>query len=133
MAYYIDTSAAMKLVLEESESSKLRPWVRSHASELVSSDLLRTELFRGARRIRADAMPRVRGVLDSITLFPLPTSTFERAAELEPDVLRTLDALHLAAALELGDDLDGIVTYDERLAQAAARHGVTVLSPGAPA
>ena len=56
---------------------------------------------------------------------------FERAAELDPGVLHTLDALHLAAALLVGDDLEAIVTYDRRLADAAALHGVPVLAPDA--
>ena len=59
----------------------------------------------------------------------LPTSTFERAAEIAPDLLRSLDAVHLAAALELGDSLEGLITYDERLAAAAALHGIAVISP----
>ncbi len=74
-------------------------------------------------------MPRARAVLDSIAILTLPTSTFERAAEPDPDRLRGLDALHLAAALELGDELDGFVTYDDRLAVAASRYAVAVVSP----
>ncbi len=68
-------------------------------------------------------------MLDSITLLSLPAETFERAVELEPLLLRSLDAIHLAAALELGDELDGIVTYDDRLSDAAELLGVAVLSP----
>ena len=56
-------------------------------------------------------------------------SAFERAAEIEPDLLRSPDALHLAAALELGDDLEGIVTSDDRLAEAAHRYGIPVVAP----
>ena len=74
-------------------------------------------------------MPRARAVLDSITLLNVPAETFERAAELEPLLLRSLDAIHLAAALELGDELDGIVTYDDRLSDAAELLGVVVVSP----
>ena len=77
-------------------------------------------------------MERARAVLESITVVTLVRSTFERAAELEPELLRSLDALHLAAALELGDDLEGIVTYDDRLAEAAHRYGIPVIAPLAP-
>ena len=52
------------------------------------------------------------------------------AGRLDPTTLRSLDALHLAAALDLGDDLDGLVTYDDRLAEAAALNGVPVTTPG---
>lgn len=79
-------------------------------------------------------MPRARSVLDALTLynltlFNLTSAAFERAATLDPDELRSPDAFHLAAALELGDELDGIVTYDDHLAAAAALYGVAVIAP----
>ena len=129
MAYYLDTSAAVKLVLSEPGSTAVLAWVTEHDQELVSSDLLRTELLRATRRVSPRLMPRARAVLDAITLLTLPASTFERAAELDPELLRSLDALHLAAALELGDELEGLVTYDRRLATAAEQYAVTVVSP----
>jgi len=129
MAYYLDTSAAVKLVVAESGSRALGTWAAANADAVVSSDLLRTELLRATRRAAPEQMVRARAVLDSVTLLTLPAETFERATELEPHQLRSLDALHLAAALELGDELDGIVTYDDRLAEAAALHGVAVIAP----
>ncbi len=57
------------------------------------------------------------------------TDCFERAGELHPTLLRSLDAVHLASALALGDDLDGIVTYDPLLVDAARRYGIRVLAP----
>lgn len=129
MAYYLDTSAAVKLVVEERGSRALSRWAEANATAVVSSDLLRTELLRATRRSAPEEMPRARAVLDSVTLLSLRSSTFEHAAELEPGVLRSLDALHLAAALELGDELDGMVTYDDRLAEAAVLHGVSVIAP----
>lgn len=130
MAYYLDTSAAVKLVVAEAHTAALTAWVVDHDGEIVSSDLLRTELLRATRRGAPHAMTRARAVLDAVTLLTIPTSTFERAADLEPDLLRSLDALHLATALELGDDLRGFVTYDDRLTRAAELHGITVLAPG---
>ena len=129
MAFYLDTSAAVKLVVLEAESSAMTAWLQAHDGQLVSSDLLRTELLRVIRRAAPEQMQRARAVLDSITLLTFPPATFERAAELDPDGLRSLGALHLAAALELGDELDGVVTYDERLARAAQLRGVGVIAP----
>ena len=129
MAYYLDTSAALRLVVAEKETGALISWMTGHESEIVSCDLLRTELLRATRRGAPDAMPRARAVLDSITLLTVPTSTFERAPDVDPDLLRSLDALHLAAALEVGDELDGLLTYDDRLASAAQHHGLTVIAP----
>ncbi len=74
-------------------------------------------------------MERARAVLDTITIVTIPTSTFERAADIEPDRLRSLDALHLAAALEVGDELEAIVAYDDRLSEAARRYGIPVVAP----
>jgi predicted nucleic acid-binding protein len=129
MAFYLDTSAAVKLVVDEPGSKAMTAWARSHAGEVLSSDLLRTELLRATRRGAPEQMSGARAVLDSITLVGLPAPTFEHAAELDPDMLRSLDALHLAAALELGDELDGIVTYDDRLTRAAALKGIAVIAP----
>ena len=129
MAFYLDTSAAVKLVVSERGSAALLRWASQHQDRIVSSDLLRTELQRATRRGAPQQMERAREVLESITVMTLASSTFERAAELEPELLRSLDALHLAASLELGDDLEGIVTYDERLAPAAHRYGIPVIAP----
>lgn len=129
MAFYLDTSAAVKLVVTERHSAALLRWLSRNEDRIVSSDLLRTELQRATRRGAPQEMERARAVLESITLMMPVRSTYERAAELEPDLLRSLDALHLAAALELGDDLEGIVTYDDRLAEAAHHYGIPVLAP----
>jgi predicted nucleic acid-binding protein len=130
MAWYLDTSAAVKLVVAEAGTAGLVSWIREHEDAVVSSDLLRTELLRATRRGAPDRMPRARAVLDGLVLLAVPPSTFERAAELDPTELRSLDALQLAAALGLGDGLDGLVTYDERMAAGARRLGIQVLAPG---
>ena len=104
-------------------------WATEHEDGLLSNDLLRTELLRAVRRGGPDQMQRARRVLDSLTLVTVPTSMFERAGELDIEGLRSLDALHLAVALDLDDDLEGIVTYDERLGDAARSFGVTVIAP----
>lgn len=130
MAFYLDTSAVVKLVVKEAETDALTSWIAAEQNDFVSCDLLRTELFRTVRRGSPDSVTRARRVVDSITILAVPSTTFERAGELAPPTLRSLDAIHLAAALDLGDDLDGLVTYDERLAAAAASHGITVIAPG---
>jgi predicted nucleic acid-binding protein len=129
VAYYLDTSAAVKLVVAEAGSAALRSWLNGRHDEIVSSDLLRTELLRATRRGAPEQMHRARAVLDSIVLLSLPAATFERAADIDPETLRSLDALHLAAALDLGDELDGIVTYDDRLAAVALSRGIRIVAP----
>lgn len=128
MAHYLDTSALTKLVVAEAESKPLRAWLRT-GREPVACDLARTELIRAVRRSAPDRLLHARAVLDSITLVDVTTSVFEQASRLDPPALRSLDAIHLAAALDLGDDLDSLVTYDDRLAEAASLIGIPVTAP----
>ena len=64
-----------------------------------------------------------------MTIIAITTDTYVRAGELDPAILRSLDALHLAAALSLGDDLEGITSYDARMADAAGALGLQCLAP----
>lgn len=129
MAHYIDTSALVKLVVAEAETEALRSWIITEGPGLVSSDLTRAELLRAVRRAAPGRAVQARAVLDSITLVAITTSTFEAAGRLDPAILRTVDAVHIAVALELGDDLESIVTYDDRLADAAQANGISVVTP----
>ncbi len=129
MVYYIDTAALVKLVVAEAETEAFRSWLAQEPRGPVACDLVRTELLRVVRRVAPDRVVRAREVLDALTLIEVPTAVFEEAGRLQPPELRSLDALHLAAALDLGDDLEGIVTYDERLALAAKSNGIPAISP----
>lgn len=129
MAHYVDTSAFVKLVVRERHSAALRAWAEAHDGAIFSSDLLRTEALRAARHHSPEALAATRTHMEALTIVVLTTEVFERAAELDPAILHSLDALHLAAALSAGPDLEGVVTYDERLAAAAALHGVAAVSP----
>lgn len=95
----------------------------------MSSDLARTELIRTVRCVASDRVVQARAVLDAVTLIEVTTTIFEQAGRLEPTLLRGLDAVHQAAALALGDDLEGVVTYDDRLVDAANLFGIAVVAP----
>jgi uncharacterized protein len=129
MAYYLDTSAFLKLVTTEPETSALHSWVQQEDPTLFSSDLLRTEALSAARRYSVEAHRLARRRLEALTFLSLTTDICERAADLDPAILRSLDALHLASALSVAEELEGIVTYDERLRTAADLHGVAVVAP----
>jgi uncharacterized protein len=129
LAHYLDTSALAKLVVAEPETDALQAWFAETERNPVSSDLVRTELLRAVRRVAPDRLVRARDVLDSVTLIDVTTAVFEHAGLLDPTILRSLDALHVAAALALGDDLEAMITYDERLTQAARANGIRVVSP----
>ena len=129
MAFYLDTAALVKLVVAEQETPALRAWLGVADRDPVSCDLARTELMRAVRRAASDRVVQARAVLDALTLLEVTTAVFEEAGRLNPAGVRSLDAIHLAAALSLGDDLEGLVTYDERLADAARANGVAVVAP----
>ena len=129
MAFYLDTSALVKLVVREPETDALRGWLAETPRDPVACDLVRTELLRAVRRVDPALLVQARTVLDAVTLTEVTTAVFEAAGRLDPSILRTLDAIHVAAALDLGDDLEGMVTYDERLARAAEQNGVRVTGP----
>jgi predicted nucleic acid-binding protein len=125
---YLDTSAFLKLLVREKGSAAVRATVAN--ANLWSSTLLDVEAHRAARRLGVPT-EAVTDALDAVALLVPNETTFARAREVGPDTLRTLDALHLAAALELGDELDAIVTYDARLADGCEAMGIAVVSPGA--
>jgi hypothetical protein len=127
MAWYLDTSAFLKLLTQEHNSVAMRKWVISHDS-LWSSQLLRTESVRAASRLGI-SNDNVETALESVSLILPSVATFYTAGHLSPHSLRSLDAIHLATALEMGEDLDGIVTYDERLITASRDASLQVVSP----
>lgn len=129
MAFYLDTSALVKLVVNEPETEPLRAWLAAVPRNPVACDLVRAELVRAVRQAAPGLLVRARTVLDAVTLTEVTTTLFEAAGRLDPAILRTLDAVHVASALDLGDDLEGFVTYDERLARAAELNGIAVVSP----
>ena len=128
MPYYLDTSGFLKLIVAEAESAALRTWLAADDRDCWSSQLLLTESLRAANRLGLDQALIV-NALDLVSLVLPAATTFHAAATLEPKRLRSLDALHLATALEIGPDLQGVVTYDERLTEAAQLAGLTVIAP----
>lgn len=129
MAFYVDTSALVKLVVAEPETEALIAFLEESGREFVACDLARTELMRAVRRAVPDRVLQAREVLDAVILVHATPAVFEDAGRLDPPGLRSLDAIHLAAALDLGDDLEGLITYDDRLADAAVSNGVAVVAP----
>jgi uncharacterized protein len=124
---YLDTSAFLKLVRSEPESDALRRELSGR--ELISSALLIMEGRRAARRYGELASRRARAGLTAVTLLPIDSPILEAAADLDPPELRSLDAIHLASALSIGEDLARFYCYDARLALAAQTLGIEVSRP----
>jgi uncharacterized protein len=126
---FLDSSAIVKLVVDEREATALRAWTDQRGSIAVSAIAL-TEVLRAVRRADPALAIRARLVLEQFHHLPVDDENLTSAALLGPPALRTLDAIHLAAALTLGDELLAIVTYDDRMAEAARSLGLPVIQPG---
>jgi predicted nucleic acid-binding protein len=124
---YIDASAYVKVPLAEPERAMLLEALQPYA--LVSSWLLSVEAVRACARYGPQYAQAADAGLGTVSLLPLDEAVLTRAKTLAPAQLRTLDALHLATALSLGSDLAVLVSYDDRLSEAAQAAGLSVLSP----
>lgn len=128
MTAYLDTSAVMKLIFDESESNALRSYLVSSPAR-ASSALIRAELMRATRRLDGAKVGGARALLGSINLREIDDEVLDRAGEIAPRDLATLDAIHVATASLLGPDLEALVTYDRRMIEAARLYGLPVASP----
>lgn len=133
MTLYLDSSALVKLVQVEAESQALRRHLSRRArSPRVVSSLARVEVVRAVSSGGPRALTHARRVLDLVHEVPLERSLLDRAAALTTSApLRSLVAIHLASVLVLGSALESVVTYDARMATAAAALGLEVAAPGA--
>jgi predicted nucleic acid-binding protein len=125
---YVDSSALVKLAIAEPESAALRRYL-SRREPLVSSALARTEMTRALMQSGPAAMARGEQVLRHIELVRVNDRVLSDAGRMQPAELRSLDAIHLASALQLGSALRQIVTYDGRMADAAQARGWAVAAP----
>jgi hypothetical protein len=125
---YLDSSALVKLVIRERETTSLRRYLRSQPSRFASS-ISRTEVPRAVRDRGSAALKRARAILDGVHLIRVDDVLLDAAGALDARVLRSLDAIHLAAAQTLGAGLVAVVTYDSRMLVAAKHLGLTVVTP----
>lgn len=125
---YLDTSAFVKLCWPEPESEALHGYLRDWPLR-VSAVLLCTEALRAAQRQPAARIDRTQRLLERIPMLEIDRALFRQAGLLGPPTMRSLDAVHIAAALSLGTDLGVVITYDERMAAAARLFGLPVVSP----
>jgi predicted nucleic acid-binding protein len=127
---YLDSSALVKLVVREPESLALMEFLRERPDR-VSSALVLAEVPRALRRARFGAAERrrAREILARVALVDIDRRALAAAAAIGPPALSTLDAIHLATALALREDLAALATYDRRLALGAERAHLEVLVP----
>lgn len=128
---YLDSSALLKLLVDEPESAALEAWLATReGTPVVTSELARVEVPRACRRVNADAVPLAMVLLSELDHVALSRPLLDQAATVGEDSLRSLDAIHLVSALSIRSDLTGFVAYDARLAGAAAAAGLDCVRPG---
>ncbi|HZU57571.1 MAG TPA: type II toxin-antitoxin system VapC family toxin [Actinocrinis sp.] len=127
---YLDTSAAAKLVKDERESAQLAIFITTRLGEpLVSSALIYPELIRAVNRVDPGLSARAVSLLQRIMTVPMATDIVLSSATVGNPLLRTLDAIHLATALTIAEEVSSFITYDKRLAEAAATAGLNIEAP----
>lgn len=127
---YFDSSALLKLLFEESESAALERWVSGRtAMPTLSSELVKVEVVRAARRLDPLVVSAARRLVAQLDLIPMTTGLVEEAADVGDPSLRSLDAIHLASALSVREELSAFVAYDTRLTSAAEALGLPIVKP----
>lgn len=128
---YLDTSAFLKLVVDDEPwTSELRTMLDDADAPLASRVLLQVETRRALQRVNPRQLPRADLLLDTVEQAEISSAVIESASRLPGPALRSLDAIHLATALLFRSELDVLVSYDDRLLDAAAEHSLTVAAPG---
>ncbi|MPY81228.1 MAG: PIN domain-containing protein [Actinophytocola sp.] len=135
MRVYVDSSALLKRVIEEPESQDLRRTLREHVDGqalLLSSRLAAIEVSRAIRARftlgYAAAADYVDDALSGVSESPISDEVVSLSQRLNPDRLRSLDAIHVASAMLLDTDL--LITYDDRMAEAGEVNGLRCAAPG---
>lgn len=130
--WYVESSALVKLFVEEERSDELRTWLREleeRGGSVFASDLGRTEAYRAIVRTAPELSRDAGPLIDDLARVEVGAQDFDHARVLQPSTMRTLDALHLAIVLGHDGRSAGIVTYDQRLIEAAGMLGIRTLSP----
>ena len=129
-AAYVDASALVKLFKAERETEAFRAALADWPVQ-VASEIIRVEAVCTARRLGGeDVLRRAGATLERISLIPLTPDIIELATEAHTPPLRAMDAIHLATALSMREDLGAMFVYDSDLLAAATAHGLNPLAPG---
>ncbi|MFM8779803.1 MAG: type II toxin-antitoxin system VapC family toxin [Acidimicrobiaceae bacterium] len=129
MAFVVDSSAIVKLIVDESKSQSFGIWLKNCKDDLFVSEIEHTEVARAINRVDASLHGQLKTVFERFGTIRVSSQVLTVASVLSPTNLRTLDAIHLASCLILGDDLTGFVTYDSSQADAARHNGIVVIAP----
>jgi predicted nucleic acid-binding protein len=128
---YLDSAALVKLIHPEPATAELLEWLGERPGvSLVSSALVEVEVPRALRRRAPARLAAVGATLAQLARVEPDAKIRTAAAAIADPHLRSLDAIHLATALQLAEELDSFVSYDHRLLHAAGLQGLPIASPG---
>lgn len=127
MSWYLDSSAILKLIIDESESVAMRNIFDDHC---LTSVISRIEVVRNIRRVEPAALASAQEILGRIAMIPLNESTLKTAEAITTSTnLKSLDCIHIASMITSATPLLGIITYDKAMITSAEILGIKVLSP----
>lgn len=129
MAFVVDSSAIVKLIVDEPQSLSFGTWLKHCKQDLFVSEIAHTEVARAVLRVDSRLTSQLKTVFERFGTIRVSSQVLTVASVLNPSTLRTLDAIHLASCLILGDDLNGFVTYDDAQSEAAIQNGIKVVAP----
>lgn len=125
---YLDSSAIVKLALHEAESEDFEAY--AVGKRTITSAVADVEVRRAVRRTMPEKLVRAEEVLAGIETITVGREVLQLAGIVHPASVRSLDAIHLASALTVRDEIEAFVSYDERLLEAARLAGIPTISPG---
>jgi len=135
-AIYLDTSVFLRACLVDAPGHDAALELLTKTSKpLVSSELLWLEADRTAIRLAhenpllTELPAQVTNALRRIDMIPLTRTIISSARQL-PQVITSLDALHIASAESLGKALDYVATSDTTMIAVLQEGGVTTRLPG---
>jgi predicted nucleic acid-binding protein len=128
VTWFLDSSAIVKLIVEESESKSLRTFL---PAPLVASRLSRLEVLRNVKRIEEKKLDRARERLNGFSYVEINEHVLRNAEEIAVALdIKSLDAIQAGSALFIKDVIDGVISYDKNLNAALRKLGIKVISPG---
>ncbi|HWA55525.1 MAG TPA: PIN domain-containing protein [Solirubrobacterales bacterium] len=125
---FLDSSAPMMLVIREPETPALRRYLATRPQR-IACQLVRTEVPRAIRHFGPRALAKARSVQQRVEIVRIDDDLLDVADLIDPAVVRSLDAIHLATAQLLARELEAVVTYESRMRIAAERIGLAVVAP----
>lgn len=127
---YIDSSALIKLLVRQPETASLEADL-AQRDGLLMSRLGAVECRRAAARVSTRrVLQAFEQLLEAVYMLDISPAILNRAAEIAQPRVRSLDAIHLATALSIDDPELELITYDDRMADAARANGLRVVQPG---